>query len=62
MNEEKKLYGMEGSKSERNAHCMFGHDRRTQFKLESRCGVQIMTTRTGLDYAHMGSLVYQFTC
>ena len=29
MNEEKrKLDGMESSKSKRNAHCMYGHDRR----------------------------------
>ena len=48
MNEEKrKLDGMESSKSKRNAHCMHGwNERRAQLKLEPRCGVQIMTTRT----------------
>ena len=47
MNEEKrKLDGMKSSKSKRNAHCMYGHDRRAQVKLEPRCGVQIMTNRT----------------
>ena len=44
--ETRKLDGMESSKSKRNAHCMYGHDRRAQVKLEPRCGVQIMTTRT----------------
>ena len=35
MNEEKrKLDGMESSKSKRNAHCVYGHDRRAQVKLE----------------------------
>ena len=65
MNEEKrKLDGMESSKSKSNAHCMHGGDeRRAQVKLEPRCGLQIMTTRTWLlDYAHMRSPVHQFTC
>ena len=34
-------------------------DMREQNKLEPRCGVQIMTTRTRLlDYSHMGSRVH----
>ena len=63
MNEEKrKLDGMESSKSKRNAQCMYGHERCAQVKLEPRCGVQIMTTRTWLlDCVRVGSRVHQFT-
>ena len=46
MRKERKLDGMESSKSKRNAHCMYGLERCAQVKLEPRCGVQIMTTRT----------------
>ena len=46
MNEEKrKLDGMANSKSKRNAHCMYEHNKRAQVKFEPRCGVQIMTNR-----------------
>ena len=61
MNEEKrKLDGMESSKSKRNTHRMHGrHERNAQVKLEPRCGVRVVTTRTWLlDFAHMGSSVH----
>ena len=54
---------MENSKSKRDAHHVMTTKWRGQVKLEPRCGVQIMTTRTWLlDFEHMGLRVCQLTC